>query len=138
MSDDAIDSVLAHYGKKGMRWGQTSKSQPATKVSVTQTPGKRVVTKGGQRQPASTEAKQVAAIRQKAKSSRTDSLTNSELQSAVTRMNLEQNFSRLSIQSKPPVSRFVANLMASVGKQQATRLANDVASKKVDEMLSKR
>lgn len=109
MSDqEIVDNILAHHGVKGMKWGvrkdgSTSSTstktsnlrRKATDVTVAQKPGKFVRTSGGKRQTASEEAVRVAAARQLAKKSTTDSLSNKQLQEAVNRMNLERQFSKL-------------------------------------------
>lgn len=105
--------ILAHYGVKGMKWGVTTvdKAAKATpkggrnsklvrgpkEVTVRQRKaGTYVQTKGGQRQTATPDAIKGAAARQKAKKSTTDSLTTDELRTAIERMNLEQQFTKLS------------------------------------------
>ena len=93
-TDDFLDDYfLEHFGVKGMHWGVRKD------VSVKATPGKYVKTSGGTKQTASEDAIAAATYRQKAKKSTTDSLSNKELQSLVTRMNLEQQYSDLSAKS---------------------------------------
>lgn len=77
---DNVEKFLSHYGVKGMRWGVTRKN--------TDSGGYKVVS-------ISDEAKARAAAQKKAKEQGLDSLSNKEIQDAVTRMNLEQQYSRL-------------------------------------------
>lgn len=104
----SAESVLEHHGVKGMKWGvrkdgdisstteRTSHlRRPAKDVTVKQRPGKFVRTRGGQRQTASEEAVKVAATRQVAKKSTTDALSTKQLQEAVQRMNLENQYHTL-------------------------------------------
>lgn len=128
------ETVLAHYGVKGMKWGKR-KSEP-TSVTTTAVPGKRVKAKGGTLQPASDDAVRAAASKQRAKKSTTDSLSNKELQELVTRMNLEQQYARLAGPSNP-AKKFVVDTLTNVGKQQLTRIAQDQAAQQVTELLKK-
>lgn len=93
-----VEKMLAHYGIKGMRWGVRRNVGSDGRVDVTTTaqPGKKVVAKGGQGQPAHEDAIRTAVSKQKAKASTTDSLSTKELQELVNRMNLEQQYSKLS------------------------------------------
>jgi hypothetical protein len=99
MSDN-IDDVLAHFGVKGMKWGQHKKSGPTAEVTVN-TSGKKIKTSGGEGLPATKEAVTTAGARQKAKKSGVRSLSNDELQAAVRRMQLETQFSQLNAQTNP-------------------------------------
>lgn len=108
-----VDDILGHSGVKGMKWGVTKSGSPSgsgtaknsrfarkpTEVTVSQKPGQFVRTAGGRKQIASEDAIKTAANRQKAKKSTTDSLTTKDLQEAVNRMNLEQQYIRLLKQS---------------------------------------
>lgn len=106
-------SALAHYGVKGMRWGVRRSSKPTGPEDITlkTVPGKRVSAQGGRRHPASEDARTVAVYKQKAKKSTVDSLSNKELQALVNRMNLEQNYSRLTTDQLSPGKRFVDKFM---------------------------
>lgn len=108
MEEDLASNILEHHGVKGMKWGvrkdgstsvSTSSSsrfaKKSTDVIARQKPGKFVRTTGGKKQTASNDAVRVAAARQVAKKSTTDSLSNKQIQDAVTRMNLEQQFHSL-------------------------------------------
>lgn len=122
------NDVLKHHGVKGMKWGvrkdgsigSTSSStsriaRKSTDVTVTQRPGKFVKTSGGKKQTASEDAVKIAGARQLAKKSTTDSLSTKQLQEAVNRMNLEQQYSRLSKQQdrRGRGARFVRKLIGA-------------------------
>lgn len=109
----AESSALAHYGVKGMRWGVRRSSKPTGPEDITlkTVPGKRVSAQGGRRHPASEDARTVAVYKQKARKSTVDSLSNKELQALVNRMNLEQNYSRLTTDQLAPGKRFVDKFM---------------------------
>jgi 2'-5' RNA ligase len=109
-----------HYGVKGMRWGVTTKDRAAMKapvdVKVTQKKaGTFAKTEGGQRNPLTNEAKETLAVRQKAKASTTDALTNAELRTAIQRMQLEQQYKQLEFASdrRSRGARFVAGLFGN-------------------------
>lgn len=70
------EEFLEHVGVKGMKWGVRKGSLPTIKKART----------------TSSDYKQTAPLRKKHPSQ----LTNKQLQSVNNRMNLEQNFSRLS------------------------------------------
>jgi len=129
------ETVLQHYGVKGMKWGK--RKSVATSVTTTATPGKRVKATGGTLQPASEDAIKTAATKQRAKKSTTDSLSTKELQELVTRMNLEQQYERLAGPSNP-AKKFIVDTLTNVGKQQLTKIAQDQAGKQVSELLKKK
>lgn len=94
---EAAKNVLEHYGVKGMRWGVRRKrdSSGPEPVKVQARPGKRVKAKGGKESPVAEDAIEAARLRQIAKRSTTDSLSNKELQALIGRMNLEEQYDRL-------------------------------------------
>jgi 2'-5' RNA ligase len=72
----AIEEILEHYGVKGMKWGKR---------------------KTRQTEPSHPDSQHVTNIHMRVKSQKTTRpLSNKELQDAITRMNLEQQYSRLS------------------------------------------
>jgi hypothetical protein len=108
-----------------MKWG-VRKKRPAVSATVTKTPGRKVKAQGGTGQKASTDAVTAAKLRQTAKKSSTDSLSNKELQALVQRMNLEQQYDRLRPRSPGEKAvKFVSQVLVSVGKEQATGYARD-------------
>lgn len=107
------EDFLQHFGVKGMKWG--------VRRSV----------------PASSDAQKSLDVRAKAKSGKVKSLSNAELQLAINRMNLEQQFKRLAVNERPPVQRWITSMMLEIGKREvqvaigkkvATTIAKKVAT----------
>lgn len=94
ISNEEVDAFLEHHGIKGMKWGVHRSRQPE-KVRVTTKRGARVKAKGGTGQKPSDDAIKVAIAKQKARKSSTDALSNKELKLLVERMNMEQQYSKL-------------------------------------------
>lgn len=108
----SVEDFLAHYGVKGMRWG----------------------VRGGKsaKEAPSADAAKSKAIRARAKKGKPRVLSNEELQTAINRMNLEQQFKRLTVNEKPAVTRFISSTLMEIGKRevQAT-IAKKVAKRAV-------
>lgn len=120
-----VDDVLEHFGKKGMHWGIRNVSRGPSPVMVKAVPGKKILSKGGERQPAHDDAIQAVAAKQKAKLSTTDSLSNKELQTAVTRMNLEQQYTKLT----------AAAPTKATGKDFAKAFVTDLAKSEIKSLV---
>lgn len=130
---DTVGNILAHHGVKGMRWGVRRKNVGTpNEVTVSVDKGK-LKAKGGEGHAPSEEAKAAAATKQKAKASGVHSLSNEEIQAAVTRMNLESNFKQATVKTKQtvPGQKFVLNLLKNTGNAQVQRVVNDQATKAV-------
>jgi 2'-5' RNA ligase len=129
--DDLAMADLSHHGVKGMRWGVRRKNvgKPGEVVVTTNTNrmGKaKIKTTGGKDNPPSEDAIKVATVKQKAKKSGTASLSNDEIQTVVTRMNLESQLSQKS--QSNAAAKFVSNTLKNTGKQQVQNAANQAAS----------
>lgn len=88
----AVDRWLAHYGVPGMRWG------------VTRSRAEREAAR-------SADATEVKGIKAKAKATKIDSLSNQELQKAITRMNLERQYSNLNSSRSARANKVIKNLL---------------------------
>lgn len=97
------EDFLAHYGVKGMKWGR-KKGTP------------------------SADAAKSTAVRTTAKKAGVKSVSNKDLQEAINRMRLEQDFKRLSVNEKSPVTRWVSSTLLEVGKREVqAQVAKKVA-----------
>lgn len=87
---DVVDEILAHYGIKGMKWGVSRTREQIDSDSP--------------------DVQNVKEAKTKIKANRTtDVLSNKELQAVVTRMNLEQQYDRLTT-GNPNGKSFVEKL----------------------------
>lgn len=130
---ETLDEVLAHYGILGMKWGvRRSDRQLARARGRRKETGKPVTpTKKAKREAARSEdAKAADEAKKKAKKSGPSALSNQELQQLNTRLNLEQQYNKLAGQRQSSAgATFARDLLINVGKQQATRMANDQVAK---------
>lgn len=85
---EALGDFLEHYGVKGMKWGVRKD------------------------RPTSADVAGVKEAKSKVRRGDTSALSNKELQSVVTRMNLDQQYSRLT--AKPSVLKKGSKIVASV------------------------
>ena len=122
MSTTTVDDILEHFGVKGMRWGvRRSRSQLDS---------------------SSEDHQRATTAKDKAKRGGTKALSNKELQDLITRMNLERQYKTI----VPPSggkrfliggAKMAAEILTGVGKQQATKLASDQATKLAAQLLKK-
>ena len=138
---DKVQEILAHYGVKGMKWGVRKDSSPSsgpTEVTTRAIKG-RVITTGGKGHAPSDDALKAAVGKQKAKKSGLASLSNKELQAVVTRMNLEQQYSRLIDQRaySSAGQKFVSELFRKNIQPDIEKAANEYTTKKVSAYFKK-
>lgn len=100
------EDFLEHYGIKGMRWGvrrsrkELSKARSEGDVVVKAKGGKIKGASGGKAKKPSDDALDAAVTRQKLKKGSIDSLSNSELNGLVKRMELESKYANLTSKKK--------------------------------------
>lgn len=128
------EAYFKHYGTKGMKWGvrRAETNAGPVAVEVRANPGKRVKATGGKGHGASEDAIRVAKLRQVAKKSTTDSLSNKELQDLISRMNLEQQYSRL--KGEGPVGRGLKVVKNLIGIGRTGREAYSVGQTLVSDL----
>lgn len=107
---DAAENVLAHFGIKGMKWGQRKA------------------------RPVSADAKQKQGVKDRVKKNKVGSVSNTDLQAAIRRMQLEQDFKRLSVNERSGVARWISSAMLEIGKKEVQAYA----AKKVASVVAKK
>lgn len=98
------DEFLAHYGVKGMHWGRR-KAENRVKLAR--------ISRAG----ASEDFIKSREAKAKARKSGTKSLTNAELQTAITRMNLERQYNTLSPSATSKGKKIAGDILENTGKQ---------------------
>lgn len=109
ISNEPSDVVLAHYGVAGMKWGKRSSSGGSSSSKP--------------KEPVSADAANAEKHATRAKTSGTKALSNKELQDVVTRMNLEQQYSKLNSNTKASGQDMVKKILADNAKQLAGQYA---------------
>lgn len=107
----SVTSFLQHYGVKGMRWGKS-------------------------KNPSSSDAERSTSVRTAVKKKGLHTVSNKDLQDAIRRMQLQQDFKRLSVNEKSAVTRWISSTLLEVGKREvqqqvAKKAAGFVAKKAV-------
>lgn len=98
----SVADFLQHYGVKGMKWGK-------------------------KKNPASSDAAASRSVRTTAKKKGIHTVSNKDLQTAIERMRLEQDFKRLKVNEKPAVTRWISSMLLEAGKREVqARVAKKV------------
>jgi len=120
---------LAHYGIRGMRWGVRRSQRKLDKANKV-------------RSTASEDFAKAGDAYSKIKKTGVHSVSNAELKSVIDRMNLEKQYASLAPPSKGSQftkagAKFAGDVLLNVGKQQATKIVNDQATKIVSVAFKK-
>lgn len=115
VQDELVNSganFLSHVGVKGMKWGVRKAEGSTTK---TKKPDHR-----------STEAKEAHTTVVKGRKTGVKSLSNRELQQAILRFNLEQQYNRIKpLTPSEHVVKFIKGLVVGNGKQKISNLVTE-------------
>lgn len=107
----SVVDFLQHYGVKGMQWGK-------------------------RKNPASSDAAASRTVRTAVKKKGIQTVTNKDLETAIQRMRLEQDFKRLKVNDQPAVTRWISSTLLEFGKREvqarvAKKITGTVAKKVV-------
>lgn len=136
----ATESILKHFGVKGMRWGVRKQRPSSSGGSSAQEPKK--AKSGEQSSPTRSSdgrirvagAKKVEVPKPASNLSKpVHSMSDEELRQAIARINMERQFAQLT--QKPAkgeaAKQFVVGVLKDVGSQQAKVLLNAVATQQM-------
>jgi alpha-galactosidase/6-phospho-beta-glucosidase family protein len=122
-----VDDILAHHGVKGMHWGVRKERGS----SVVKSLKAKVAAKNVKVAP-SHDAAKASAAKEKLNKSGIHSLSNEELQSLTTRLNLEKQVTSIKKTTfSDTVKQQATKIIADAAKQQLTKIANDAVAKQV-------
>lgn len=124
---DTLETVLSHYGVKGMKWGVRKSKKQLRKEAKARAAQE------------SDDAKAASKALDKANKKGIQSLSNDELKSLNERLNLEQNYSRLA-QDKGEASKVEtgAKFVRSQGGQVLLSATRSVATELVRREIEKK
>jgi len=126
MQNDEFVNVLSHFGVRGMKWGTRRNTSSSAKSSS-----------NGKTDTAPIH-ETVIGLKNRVQTKGVKNLTNEELQTLVTRLNLERQLSSLqSASNKKKATKFAKDLLMNIGKEQLRRLAADAAAKQIAKILAK-
>jgi hypothetical protein len=91
---------------------------------------------GKKKNPASSDAAASKTVRTTAKKKGIHTVSNKDLQTAIERMQLEQNFKRLKVNEKSAVTRWISSTLLEFGKREvqakvAKKFAGGIVKKAV-------
>lgn len=137
---EAAEDILQHYGILGMKWGvrrsdaelaraagrRVSDGKPVTKTQRVKDVIKKKKTP---KAPPSEDAKRASEAAKKAKKSGPQALTNKELKQLNERLNLEQNYTRLTTpqnkKQKSDGAKFVEQQLTNIAQKKAIDFVKD-------------
>jgi hypothetical protein len=121
-----VDTILQHYGVKGMKWGVRRRSGGFSLGRSKSKP-----------EPSADKARAEAARAKLGKRGNADTLSNEELRLLINRMNQEQSLSRLlATQKSNTVSAFITKKVKDTATDEFTRFAQGKETKIIGTALA--
>lgn len=121
-----VDTILQHYGVKGMKWGVRRRSGGFSLGR-----GKTKV------EPSADKARAEAAKAKLGRRGNADALSNEELRLVINRMNQEQSLSRLMAgQKNNTVTAFITKKVKDTAADELTRFASGKETKIIGTALA--
>ncbi len=125
----SVEDTLAHYGRKGMKWGRTIFTSGGKKSSSSPKKG----------DPSEDHARAAEALKK-----HPSSLSNKEMQELITRMNLEKQYAQVvaPVHAKPTTrttktAKWVSNLLLDMGKTEVSRVSKAATAMAVEKAIAK-
>jgi hypothetical protein len=138
LDDDDVQTVIAHYGVKGMKWGVRKNEArllpgASTSMKVGRAAGNAVARrrkKPSSSEPSSEDFSRATNLHSRAKSHGTRVLSNQEMRKVIERMNLEKQYSELTVgegragssKFRKEGGKFVGGILKNVGGQIASEV----------------
>lgn len=124
-----VENFLAHYGKKGMKWGVRKAYKPKGGSKASAPPARPAPKKAASGDASVTVKNKSGRIvkvdTKKSVASTASKMSDEELRSAISRIDMERKYSSLTAAQAPPPSRkrqaakIVGDVLLDVAKQQA-------------------
>jgi len=114
--NNQVEDFLSHYGVLGMKWGKRRSRAELAKARQ------------------STDSKKVSSLTKR----KPTELTNKQLQEINKRLNMEQQYSRLTAKQKSKGRKFVEDVLGSASKEAIKNYTSKQMAKALENTLEKK